>query len=323
MVGMLRAALLLIVLGVVVFGAALYLVARRGLSTRTEPSRIEALLARTVRRLAVPGDVKARPNPVPKTPEAIRSGLEHFADHCAMCHANDGSGEVAIGRSLYPKAPDMRAQPTQSLSDGEIFAIIENGIRLTGMPAWGTGTAEGERESWHLVHFIRHLPAITPGEIADMEALNPRSPAEYREDEETRRFLEGEDARRPRNRTGSRTIEDRVGSSSTDVSAHRAWPRRTFVKGLAIGGAAAGLAAWHVDAWGQTAEGPQRRDRASGLSGPGALHGTEFDLRIGETPVNFTGAPRRAFTVNGSLPAPTLRWREGDTVTLRVSNALA
>ncbi len=194
MVGMLRAALLLIVLGGVVFGAALYLVARRGVSTRTEPSRIEALLARTVRRLAVPGDVKARPNPVPKTPEAIRSGLEHFADHCAICHGNDGSGEVAIGRSLYPKAPDMRTQPTQSLSDGEIFAIIENGIRLTGMPAWGTGTAEGERESWHLVHFIRHLPKITPGEVADMEALNPRSPAEYREDEETRRFLEGDDA---------------------------------------------------------------------------------------------------------------------------------
>jgi CopA family copper-resistance protein len=98
--------------------------------------------------------------------------------------------------------------------------------------------------------------------------------------------------------------------------------RRTFVKGLAIGGAAAGLAAWQVDAWGQTAEGPQRRDRASRLSGPGALNGTDFDLRIGETPVNFTGSPRRAFTINGSLPAPTLRWREGDTVTVRVSNAL-
>jgi CopA family copper-resistance protein len=50
------------------------------------------------------------------------------------------------------------------------------------------------------------------------------------------------------------------------------------------------------------------------------LSGTNFDLRIDETPVNFTGAPRRALTVNHSLPAPTLRWRQGDTVTLRVSN---
>ena len=86
----------------------------------------------------------------------------------------------------------MRAAATQSLSDGELFSIIENGIRLTGMPAWGTGTPEGERESWALVHFIRHLPSLTPEEIARMEALNPKTPDQLREEEETRRFLAGE-----------------------------------------------------------------------------------------------------------------------------------
>ncbi len=89
--------------------------------------------------------------------------------------------------------------------------------------------------------------------------------------------------------------------------------RRTFVKGLAVGGAAAGLGLWRAPALAQ----------GNPPVGWTALSGTEFDLRIGETPMNFTGSPRVAFTVNGSVPAPTLRWKEGDTVTLRVANTLA
>jgi CopA family copper-resistance protein len=88
--------------------------------------------------------------------------------------------------------------------------------------------------------------------------------------------------------------------------------RRTFVKGLALGGAAASLGFVHRGADAQ----PGTRAAA------GVLDGTEFDLRIGETTVNLTGRDRVAQTINGSLPGPLLRWREGDTVTLRVSNAL-
>ena len=89
--------------------------------------------------------------------------------------------------------------------------------------------------------------------------------------------------------------------------------RRRFVKGLAIGGVAAGLGLWRDSASAQT---------TSSWHAGAALAGTDFDLRIGESLVNFTGAPRMAQTVNGSLPAPTLRWKEGDTVTLRVTNTL-
>ena len=88
--------------------------------------------------------------------------------------------------------------------------------------------------------------------------------------------------------------------------------RRTFVKGLVAGGAAAGLSLWQSSVWGQTVRQPARE-----------LSGTTFDLRVGETPVSVTGASRTAITVNGSIPAPTLRWREGDSVTLRVSNDLS
>lgn len=190
-----RALLVLIVIGVIVGGVLAYSVARRGLSTRAEPSRVEELLARTMRHLATPSSVRSMKNPVEPTETVLREGLEHFADHCAVCHANNGSGETEIGRGLYPRAPDMRAAATQDLSDSELFGIIENGIRLTGMPAWGNGTPEGERASWALVHFIRRLPKLTDEEISAMEALNPKTSEQWREEEEARRFLAGEDAK--------------------------------------------------------------------------------------------------------------------------------
>jgi mono/diheme cytochrome c family protein len=188
-----RAFLLLVACAVVLGGLAAYAIASRGLSTRVPPSAVEASIARAMRRLATPSAMREARNPVDVTPEVMDEALAHFADHCATCHANDGSGATPMGRAFYPPAPDMRQARTQELTDGELFSIIENGIRLTGMPAWGTGTPEGERGSWALVHFIRKLPTLTADDVARMEALNPRSPQEFREEEEARRFLAGED----------------------------------------------------------------------------------------------------------------------------------
>jgi CopA family copper-resistance protein len=98
--------------------------------------------------------------------------------------------------------------------------------------------------------------------------------------------------------------------STFDPSGPRAPSRRRFVQGLAAGGAVAGLGLW------------PREGIAQRAGQPVELRGTEFDLRIGETPMDFTGRVRPAVTVNGSLPAPILRWREGTTVTLRVRNDL-
>ena len=87
--------------------------------------------------------------------------------------------------------------------------------------------------------------------------------------------------------------------------------RRTFVKGLAAGGLLGGLGLWRTPVW--------------AINSPGQLNelaGTDFELFIGETPVNFTGQSRTAMTINGGVPGPLLRWREGDTVTLRVRNRL-
>ena len=179
-----------LVLGIL---AGVYLVTV-GVSARSEPGRVETFVARTVRNLAIVRHAPDVQNPVPGGDEAIAAGRAHFADHCASCHANDGSGETEMGRGLYPRAPDMRLPATQDLSDHELFYIIENGIRFTGMPGWTTGTKAGEEDSWRLVYFVRHLPTITPDEIEEMEALNPKSPDEIRQEIAAEEFLRGGDS---------------------------------------------------------------------------------------------------------------------------------
>lgn len=195
-------ALVLLVLGAAVLMVVAFIwIGSRGISARAQPGRVETAVARTMRRLAVPRADRGRKNPVARSDAVVAEGMAHYADHCAACHANDGSGETEMGLGLYPKPPDMRQSATQSMTDGELFYIIENGIRLTGMPAWSTGTPEGEEASWHLVHFIRQLPRLRPDQIEQMQQWNPRSPAEIRQQLEEERFLRGEDVT-PAERTG-------------------------------------------------------------------------------------------------------------------------
>ena len=177
-------------------GAVIVLLSARGLSAREKPTGIEGWIARRARDIALPTGAKTRSNPVANTPETLNEARAHWADHCASCHANDGSGDSGMGRHMYPPAPDMRNPATQHLSDGELFYIIQNGIRLTGMPAWGASDHD-EEDSWKLVHFIRHLPDMTLEERKQMERLNPKSPAEWKEEEEEEKFLKGEGTNEP------------------------------------------------------------------------------------------------------------------------------
>ena len=189
-----RIAVLILMLIVVACVAGMRMMLSYGFSARDQPTAAEAVLARRMRHLAVPRSAREMKNPTALTPEVLKEARGHFADHCALCHGNDGKGETQIGRNLYPKAPDMSLPATQSLSDGEIFYIIKNGVRLTGMPAWGENTHADDESSWKLVHFIRHLPRISSQETEEMKEMNPKTPEEWKEDEETRKFLEGEEA---------------------------------------------------------------------------------------------------------------------------------
>src|SRR6188768_1214364 len=107
-------------LAVLVITGVMLVLQGRGVSARPEPSAIEKRAALFMRGWLTPSTYKGLKNPVSDTDENFAAAREHFADHCASCHNNDGSGDTEIGRSLYPKAPDMRLARTQQLSDGEI-----------------------------------------------------------------------------------------------------------------------------------------------------------------------------------------------------------
>jgi len=161
-----------------------------GLSARAKPSALETVLARSVEFLAIPQGARATRNPVTNSPENLRDARLHFADHCAICHGNDGSGDSMMGKGLYPKPPDLRSAETQKLSDGELFWIIENGVRFTGMPAFG-GDQSHQEDSWKLVLFIRHLPQLSADERLEMERYNPKGPEDRDEEQEEMDFLRG------------------------------------------------------------------------------------------------------------------------------------
>jgi cytochrome c553 len=166
--------------------------AASGLSATAEPSAFEKVVARAARQMAIPPRAKSAQNPTPNTEEVLADARAHWADHCASCHANDGSGNTQAGKHMYPPAPDMRQPATQNLSDGELFYVIQNGVRFTGMPGWASGAHHDEEDSWKLVRFIRHQPQLTAAEQREMEALNPKSPDELKEEQEEKEFLNGD-----------------------------------------------------------------------------------------------------------------------------------
>jgi mono/diheme cytochrome c family protein len=108
---LLRISLLVIVLGVATALTVAVYVRTTGFERPPAPNTVETRTARFVRGFAVPPDVRVRTNPLPASPEAIAAGLAHFADHCASCHANDGSGNVTMGRNLYPEVTRHAGRP--------------------------------------------------------------------------------------------------------------------------------------------------------------------------------------------------------------------
>ena len=134
-----------------------------------------------------------RTNPFPNSPDILAEARAHWADHCAVCHANDGSGDSPMGKRTYPPAPDMRLPATQNMTDGELFYVIMNGVRMSAMPGWSGGSIHDEHDSWKLVRFIRHLPQLTTEEKKEMEKLNPKGPDDIKEEQDEERFLRGED----------------------------------------------------------------------------------------------------------------------------------
>ena len=141
-----------------------------GFSARVAPNPIEETFALTVRKLVTPSSYLRMKNPLAESPVYLAQARMHYADHCAVCHGVDGSGKTKISKGLYPPTPDLASKRTQELSDGELFYIIREGIRFSGMPGFGGS----DDENWKLVQFIRQIPNLSNEEIEMIKEEMPR-----------------------------------------------------------------------------------------------------------------------------------------------------
>jgi predicted CXXCH cytochrome family protein len=143
----------------------------RGFRATSTPSAVETIVARTVRNLAIPRHDRNQKNPLDATPDNLQDARELYVNRCAICHGIDGSGKTRVGLNLYPRVPDLRLSETQNLSDGEIHYIIENGVQLTGMPAWGNPHRQPNTNSWQLVLYIRYLRPLSHQEKTQQASI--------------------------------------------------------------------------------------------------------------------------------------------------------
>ncbi len=105
--------------------------------------------------LAIPDEYKGMKNPLPATRTNQQAGQKLYQEHCALCHGERGNGDTPLGRALYPRASDLASVAPQAYSDGELFWIIAQGIRYSGMPS-GHGEYS-EEQMWQMVLYVRAL----------------------------------------------------------------------------------------------------------------------------------------------------------------------
>jgi predicted CXXCH cytochrome family protein len=157
---------------ILLVGALLVVTMLPGLSsTRNEPPAAEVAIATWLLHHSVPSAARSVRNPLGKDGADIAAGRDLFRQKCEVCHAYDGGGRTEIGAGSYPRPPELRAL-VPTLSDGEIFYHIRNGIRNTAMPAWNFP----DRQVWQLVAYVRHLPIVAsmaPAERGPQFAASP------------------------------------------------------------------------------------------------------------------------------------------------------
>jgi mono/diheme cytochrome c family protein len=162
---------LLLVLAVLCLGATLWI--HRGFRARSTPAAPEAYLARKIRNLAIPASERRSKNVLDATADNLQQARELFVEHCSSCHGLDGRARTQLGENLYPRVPDLRAAQTQSLTDGELHYIIENGVQLTGMPAFTDPHEDSRRGAWLLVSYVRSLASSDRVQEEQHEQFRP------------------------------------------------------------------------------------------------------------------------------------------------------
>jgi mono/diheme cytochrome c family protein len=144
-----------LVLGV---AGAILCILFQGCRADKQPSQEETNLANAAKDVTIPLKAGKKQNPLPDTSEVVSQGQEVFLGSCAPCHGPDGRGDTNLGRSMAPRAMDLSSSHVQHWSDAELFWIIQNGVRLTGMPSWRSSVSDDD--TWKLARFIHNLPRL-------------------------------------------------------------------------------------------------------------------------------------------------------------------
>jgi len=127
-----------------------------GCTAHKQPWSVETALANAAKDVVIPIQAQNLKDPLPAGPDVIAAGQRIYVQSCAICHGPDGRGHTDIGRGMYPPAMDLNSPHVQHWKDADLFWIIQNGVRLTGMPSWKSVLSD--EDTWKLVTFMRALP---------------------------------------------------------------------------------------------------------------------------------------------------------------------
>ena len=141
--------------GLLLLAVAGVAVSRFSLSALDEPGRAETYLATKAKHMLVARDSRSVPPEPASTPASIAAGEKLYGAECALCHGLNGRTPTDTGRWMYPRAADLTSGQVQQYSDRELFWILKNGIRLSGMPAFGR--VETDEHIWQLIQYVRTL----------------------------------------------------------------------------------------------------------------------------------------------------------------------
>jgi mono/diheme cytochrome c family protein len=130
----------------------------QGCTADKHPSKEETNLANAAKDVAIPLEAGKMKNPLPETDAVVSQGQEVFLGSCAQCHGADGRGDTTVGRNMAPPAMDLTSSHVQHWNDAELFWIIQNGVRLTGMPAWHSSISDND--TWKLGRLVHNLPRL-------------------------------------------------------------------------------------------------------------------------------------------------------------------
>lgn len=190
-----KAFLLGILVGVVLVAIVGFVVALGfNMEATNPPGPLERLVAHELVDRTLERHAPKDKNPRPASPEVLAEGLAHYRENCLVCHGAPGVELSEIGKGLNPAAPNLAHRGTQHESDGELYWTIREGIRMTGMPAFGP--THSSDEIWTLVTFVRHLPQLTEAEIKALKQ-------EAREEEEHHHEHEAPPAESPAHAPGT------------------------------------------------------------------------------------------------------------------------